>query len=936
MRLVDRGAEKQALGELLDSLRRGMSGALVLRAEPGMGTSALLGWAAENARDMQVVRMVAVEAERNIGFAAVHQLLVPFLAAMDSLPEPQRRALNVAFGLESGPPADPFLVGLAVLTLLSDVAETTPVLCVVDDAQWLDEESADLLSFVARRLLADRVGLLFGVRETAGDEPRLQALPSRRLTGLPEQAARELLETSVSRPIDPHVANRIVAETEGNPLAVVEAAGELTPDQLGGTEPLPEPLPVGHRLEASYLRRVRELPPDTQTLLVLAAAGSPGQGHLMWQAAADLGIPESAAAPAEAAGLVTFWPQVRFRHSLVRSAVYHGATAAERRLAHRALASASDPELDAVSRAWHLAAAAARRDEGVAAELEAAAEHTRSRGGYAATAVLLERAAQLTPGAEARAERQLAAAQAHVLAGTIDRADALLVESTSGLRRPLSVALATRLRGRIEATCGQVADAVTHLVDAAGRLRPLDARAARDALLSALESAAFAGWAPTAVPLQEIARGAEHLTPPGDAPDSAADLLLHGYVSRLTRGYAASVPQMRAAIDAFLDDDVDGDVALRRLELIAIAAADLLDDEAVEQLTTRWIDRAREAGALARLAGGLAFRSAFVDAPAGRIAAARTADVEARELGEATHNPAIVPPTGAHRLITLALSGREAEARETAAAVVREAPTRGAAGEAAFAAHGLGVLEISLGNYDSAVTCLEHAYTDDTPLAGTQVLPDLVEAAVRAGRRDLAEQALLRLGERAAASGTPLARGLLARSQALLAGPDEAEPRFLEALPLLGRTLAVPQLARTHLLYGEWLRRRRRRREARDQLREALDLFEATGLDAFAERTRVELRATGERVRKREIGAPEELTPQEAQIAALVSRGEANREIAAQLFISPSTVEYHLRKVFRKLGVTSRTQLAHVVINQPPAPREPIADDGVAVQGAGR
>jgi len=281
-----------------------------------------------------------------------------------------------------------------------------------------------------------------------------------------------------------------------------------------------------------------------------------------------------------------------------------------------------------------------------------------------------------------------------------------------------------------------------------------------------------------------------------------------------------------------------------------------------------------------------------------------------------THNPAIVPPTGAHRVILLALSGRGAEARETAAAVAREAPTRGALGEAALAAYALGVLEISLGNYAAAVECLEPAYADDTPLIGTPALPDLVEAAARVGRHDLAHRALQRLGERADATATPLALGLLARSEALLAGPEEAQPKYEAALSLLGSDRAAPQLARAHLVYGEWLRRQRRRREARGQLRQALDVFEDLGLDVFAERTRVELRATGERVRKREVGMPEELTPQEAQIAALVSRGEANREIASQLFVSPSTVEYHLRKVFRKLGVTSRTQLAHVMVNQ--------------------
>jgi DNA-binding CsgD family transcriptional regulator len=922
VRLIDRGFEKQTLNEMLDSVRGGRSRALVLRGEPGVGKSALLGYAVALAEGMRVVRMVAVESENHLGFAAAHRLLMPFLPELDRLPEPQFRALSVAFGLVSGPPADPFLVGLAALTLLSDAAEVQPVLCVIDDAQWLDEESADLLGFVARRLLAERVGLLFAVRETVNLEQQPQALAQLSIYGLPSQAAYELLETSVAQPIDPAVAAQLVTETAGNPLAVVEAARELTPDQLSGAAPLPEPLSVGRRLQESFVRRVRELPPDTQALLLLAAAGSPGQGDPFWRAAADIGIPESAAAAAETAGLMTFWPEVRFAHPLVRSAVYHAATAAQRRRAHRALAMAS--EHDPVSRAWHLAAAAARRDEQVAAEVESAADQTRSRGGYAATALLLELAAQLTPDPERRAERELAAAQVHVLAGTVDRADALLDQAAQGLRNPRSSAEVTRLHGRIDAACGRVAEATAVLVDAARKLQSFDPLAARDALLSALESAAFAGWAQSAQLLGEIAEIARDLPAAGGAPDSAPMLLLQGYTARVTTGYAAGVPPMRGAITAFLRGDADPDAALRCLELTAISAADLLDENAVELLTKMWIDAARKSGALARLAGGLAFRSAFVDAPSGRLSAARTASAEASDLGKVTHNPAIVPPTGAHRVITLALSGDELMARETAAAVAREAPSRGAAGEAALAAYALGVLEVSLGNYAAAVAGLEPAYLDGTPLIGTQALPDLVEASVRAGQRGLAESALQRLAERAGASATPLALGLLARSQALVLESGDAHERYEEALRLLGGTRSLPQLARTHLVYGEWLRRQRLRREARDQLRMALAMFEEAGLDAFAERSRVELRATGERVRKKVLGDPEELTPREAQIATLVSEGEGNRQIAAQLFVSPSTVEYHLRKVFRKLGVTSRTQLAHRVSSQGINAGEPV------------
>jgi DNA-binding CsgD family transcriptional regulator len=928
---MDRRAEKQALHQVLTSVRAGMSGALLLRGEPGVGKSALLDYAIERASDLQILRTVAVESEMALGYAAVHQLLVPFLHGVDRLPGPQQRALDVAFGLVNGPPADPFLVGLAVLTLLSDTAEARGVLCVVDDAQWLDDESADTLSFVARRLLADRVGMLFALRETTEPDPRLQALPGLRVAGLPEPDAYELLARAVGRPIEAGVAQRIIAGTGGNPLAIVEVARELTPEQLRGQMPLPEPLPVGRQLEDLFVRRARELPADTQTLLLLAAAEQPGRGDRLWQAAAALGMPESAAVPAEAAGLVAFGPEVRFSHPLVRSAVYHAAAPSQRRQAHRALAAACDPQRDIVPQAWHLAATTAGPDEAVAAALEAAADRARSRGVCAAAAALLERAALLTPDEERRAERRLSAAQTHLLAGMVDGADVLLVEAATGLRDPRSTAHATLLEGKIRFHRGQVAEAAAALVGAAQRFRPLDPGAARDALLSALEAAVFAGWAPSAPLLHEIARTARNLPPTGDPPDSAANLLLRGCTARVTGGYAAAVPVLRRAVQAILADEVDPDVALQRLELAAVLAADLLDDASVERLTADWIDQARASGALARLAAALAFRSAFVDGPAGRLAAARAAEAEAHELAEVTGNPGVVPPTGAHTLLTLALSGREAEARATAAAVAQEAPGRGAAGEMAVTAYFLGVLEISLGNYGSAVECLDPAYTDDTPLIGTQALPELVEAAVRAGRRDLAERALRRLEDRATATGTPLALGLLARSRALLDAPTGARQQYEDALHLLGRTRAAPQLARTHLLYGEWLRRQRRRREARDQLHAALDMFDAMGLRCFAERARVELRATGERARKREVGTLEELTPREAQIAALVSRGEANREIAAKLFVSPSTVEYHLRKVFRKLGVTSRTQLAHRVSNHGsgalhpiPAPERPL------------
>ncbi|MGZ4602007.1 MAG: ATP-binding protein, partial [Kineosporiaceae bacterium] len=814
MRLVGRRAEREALGDLLNSVRAGASRAAVIRGDPGAGKSALLQYAVDAAPDMQIVRMAAVEPEQALAFAAVHQLLLPLAPGADRLPDPQRRALQVAFGELNGPPADRFLVGLAVLTLLSQSAESGPLLCVIDDAQWLDDESANVFCFVARRLLADPVGILVAVEDGASAHAALTELPEIRLGGLSARDAGELLTVQTGQSVDGAVTEQLVAETAGNPLALIGAARHLSRGQLAGRTPLPEPLPIGHQLEESFARRMGELSADTRTLLLLAAADPPGRPDRLWRAAAALAIPESAAVAVEGAGIAVFWPEVRFSHPLARSAVYAAATSLERRQAHRTLAAASNEETDIDIRAWHLAAAAAGPDEEAAAAQEAAAERAMDRGGYGAAATLLERAALLTAEPDRRAERQLSAAQAEFLTGMVGRADELLDHAIPGLRDPLSQAQATRLRGRIQYTRGEVADATATLTAAAQRLQGLAPRAARDGLLSALEAAVFAGWDATSPLLDHIARAARDLPPFGEPTDSPANLLLQGFVARVADGYAVAVPVLRRAVRAFSSERTDPNLALQRAELVAIAAIDLLDDAAVEVLIGRWIQRAREAGALARLAAGLAFRSVFVDGPLGRLAAARAAESEAHELRQLTGNPAVVPPTGAHTLLTVALAGQEAQARATAAAVAREAPRRGAVGEMALATSSLAILELGLGNYEAAVAALLPAWTDDTPLVGTRALPDLVEAAARAGKHSLARQVLARFEERARATGTPLALGLLARSRALLAAPDRAREDYEEALPLLRQTGAGPQIARAHLLYGEWLRRQRRRREA--------------------------------------------------------------------------------------------------------------------------
>jgi DNA-binding CsgD family transcriptional regulator len=916
--LIDREVEQEALRDLIANARTGMGGALVLRGDAGVGKSTLLEQAIASAPDLQALRVVAVESEMALGFAAVHQLVRPLLPALDRLPEPQRRALGICFGLVSGPPADRFLIGLAVLTLLADAAASRPVLCVVDDTQWLDEESADVLGFVARRLLAYGIAVLFAVRETAERDFRMTGLPELRIAGLSTRDASDLLEAVSGAAVAADVGEHIVAETGGNPLVLLELARELTPAQLAGRAPLPEPLPLGRRLEGQFRLRVRRLPPDTQALLLLAAADQPAEPCRLWRAATELGIPESAGTAAEAAELAVFWPEVRFQHPLVRSAVYHAATAAERRRAHRALAAACAADVDVnVDRGTrHLAAATAGPDATVAAEVEALAEREQSRGGYSTVATLLERAAALTPDPTLRAERLLRSAGAELSAGAVDRASSLLAQATPRLRGQVAKGEAIRLEGTIRLAVGRGVEAASTLLRAARELQPLDPRAARDSLLTAVEAVLYAGWSAQGPLLEEITRSAEGPTT-SDGPDvPALDLLVQAYARRASSGYVAAVPAFRRAVDAFLAEDLDADVVLQRSLLAIIAAAEVGDVVAVDALASRWVRLARETGALSTLRLALAIRGTFADVPRGRLADAAVAAAESRELAHATGNPRIAGGAGNGDLLTLVLSGREAEARVTAARLTRAAT----AATPIFAAYGLGILELSLGNYEAAAACLDKVCEGDVPVIGTSALPELAEAYARLGRRERADAAVRRYAERALATGTSLARGVLARSQALVADPGQARDRYEEAIELLTGSPATLELARAHLLYGEWLRRQRRRREARDQLRTAFDMFDSMGADGFAERARIELRATGERVGKRDVGAPEELTPQETQIAALVSQGEANRDIAARLFLSPSTVEYHLRKVFRKLDVTSRTQLLRRIMDDGTAP----------------
>ncbi len=638
----------------------------------------------------------------------------------------------------------------------------------------------------------------------------------------------------------------------------------------------------------------------------------------MWRTAEQLGIDPEAAALADLGGLAVIGSQVEFRHPLVRSAAYYAVPLRQRRRIHQALAAVSDGEQpDRV--AWHLGMAALRPDEGVAARLEQAAEQARERGGYAATVTFLTRAAELSVDEGQRARRLLAAAEAALTAGQPVRAGALLEEAVPRLGDPLARVQARRLHGTIRLALGQTGEAAAILLEAARALAPADPRGAREALLEALEAADYAGWSASRAVLLEIATAAR-ATPAAAGPRaSATDLLLDGFAARAAAGYLAGVPLLRRAIAMLRADDLNPAEGLRRLALGCIAAADLFDDQAQHALAIRLVQLARDQGALTVLPVALTVQSVFDQVPAGRFDAARAGSAEASEISAATGNPGVVGTAGLAEVYELAWRGRETDARRVAAAVTRETTDAGRGSQSIFTQYCLAVLELGLGNYQAALQCALDVFQDDGLALGPPVLPDLVEAAMRCGEAGPAGAALGQLAERAAAAGTPLALGLLARSRALLAADADAEPLYAEAIERLQQCRAVPQLARAYLVYGEWLRRQRRRRDAREQLRIAHDAFESMGAQAFAERARVELLATGERARQRTAEIAGELTAQEAQIARLVSEGETNRDIAAQLFLSPSTVDYHLRKVFRKTGVTSRTQLARTMAADRPS-----------------
>jgi DNA-binding CsgD family transcriptional regulator len=852
-----------------------------------------------SAAGFRVIRAVGVESEMELAFAALQQLCAPLLDRLDRLPVPQQDALAVAFGLRAGDAPDRFLVGLAVLSLLSEAAEEQPLVCLVDDAQWLDQASAHALVFVARRLLAESVALVFATRDPSEELTRFQELA---VEGLRNGDARALLGSAVGVPLDERVRERIVAETRGNPLALLELPRGLTPAELAGGFGLPDTLPLSGRLEDSFRRRIAGLAAETQRLLLVAAGDPVGDPVLVWRAAGRLGIGVRAAADTD--GLLTIGARVTFRHPLVRSAVYRAASPEDRQAVHRALADASDPDVDPDRRAWHLAQATPGLDEDVAFELERSAGRAQARGGLAAAAAFLERAAVLTPDPSCRAQRALTAAQVKHQAGAFDAALRLVAIAQSGPLTEVQLAQVDLLRGQIAFALSRGSDAPPLLLKAAKRLEPVDERLARETYLEALNAVFFPGLLASGGNILETARAAR-AAPPASQPPRASDLLLDGLALLITEGYGAGTPTLRRAVNAFRGEDISRGQGRRWLWLASRVAAFLWDDEAWDVLSARFVQQARDEGALNVLPLALTARSGF-QVFAGEFAMASSLLEEVVAVNEAT-GASLAPYVALSRVT---FQGREAEAAPLIEAARRELVRRDEGWGLTFIHWMTAVLHNGLGRYEEALAAGQQAGEDTHPSWWRNWgLVELIEAAARCGKAELAADALDRLSQTTVASGTDWALGVEARSRALLSEREPAEPLYRQAIEGLERTRVRVELARAHLVYGEWLRRERRRLDAREQLRTAHKLFTEFGMEAFAERARVELEATGEHARKRTVETRDDLTPQEAQISRLAADGATNQEIAAQLFISPSTVDYHLRKAFRKLGVKSRHQL---------------------------
>ena len=907
--MVGRADQCAQVDELLESARNGLGGALVVRGEAGVGKTSLLDYAVDRAEGFRVARLTGLELEQDLGFAMLHRLLAPMLDRIGQLPSVQRDALSSALGLAAGPPANPFLVGLGVISLTTMAAGAGGrLLCIVDDGQWVDSESSGALAFWARRLGQHRIAVIFGERSDTQTSSPLQGLPILELGGLEPEEARALLVSQAGFELDRDVADRVLAETQGNPLAIIEVAKTLTPHKLVGWASAPHPLPLTRRLEERFAEEVRKLPTDARIFLLLVAADTSGEISVVWKAASRLGIGREAAEAGEAADLISLGPPIAYRHPLIRSAVYGTARPADRRAIHGALAEVSDP-VDVERWAWHRAAAAVGPDEELAGLLESCAERASSNGATSAAVALLSRAAELTPDREQAAERRVAAAEAAIERGSSGQARTLVQQGVPALREPAWRTRAERVLGLADLRDGNLAGAANRLRLAAAGLLQTDPVLGRRTLLEAVVIAANGGDSAHSEFMRSVATTDLH---PPTAPLSVVDWFLHAFSTRARAGYAAAVPEYRKAIE-FCRQAPPGELA-PWTALIAVVRGAVWDDRGCDLLEQRVVDWSRSNGlmlplcvTLLSLAGAAIWRGQL------RL----SSELYAQALDALAAAQRFQPPGIDANLD--AVAGREAELLSKVSPALEGMGT-GQWG-ISYACHAA-VLNFAMGcaQYEKALHHARLLFDADPMVALPHRLPDMIEAAARMGDRTAAEDAMAQLAERATAADTPWALGLLARSRALMAGAAAgAEQQYELALELLGSTSMELEQGRAHLVYGEWLRRARRHVDARNQLRHAHEMFSSMGAQCFAERARVELLATGERAPKRTAETNGMLTPQEAEVSRLVGQGAHNRDIAAQLFISEGTVEYHLTKVFRKLGVKSRTELALRMRDMDPA-----------------
>lgn len=880
---------------------------MVVRGEAGIGKTELLRYVADRSSGCRVIRAAGVQSEMELSYAGLHQLCAPLLTRLDDLPDPQRDALSTAFGLRSGDVPSRFLVSLAALSLLADTGARQPLVCLVDDAQWLDHASAQTLAFVARRLFSESILLLFAIRETGTDQT-LAGLPDLELAGLSETDSRALLDSVVLGRLDERVRDRIVAETRGNPLALLELPRSLTAAELAGGFVRPDARPLSGQIEQGFIDRIEGLPAHTR-LLLCAAAGEPtGDVPLLRRAAALLGIAvDVAATPAETSGLVTFGSRVRFRHPLARSAAYRAADADARRRVHRALADATDAQLDPDRRVWHLARAAAEPDETVAAELERSADRARARGGVAAAAAFLDRAAELTPEPARRGARTLAAAQAKYQAGAFDAALQLAAAAELSPLDQRGTAMLTLLRGQILDTTRSSSAALPVLLDAGRRLEAVDAGLAhatyRDAFFAAINTRGLAGSDIVTV------AGAVLAAPMPEVPTRRTRLLT-GVATMATQGFAAGISLAQQAIDEFRTGEVSTEEVLGWIPLSCRIAADIWDAESWSALSDTLVRMARDSGTLSVLPLGLLLRipnRAF----AGQLDEAQSLTAELVAIGEAT-GAGFLATYGA--LFTEPWRGNEDGTRRAMDELNQNVFTRGQAKVQSDTQWAAAVLYNGLGRYGEAQVAAKRACENPDELGlSTKALSEYVEASAHLGQAADAADAVRTLREMAEASGTDWGLGIAAYVRALVTTGDEADGLYREAIERLDGTGMAMDLARSRLAYGEWLRRGGRRLDARAQLGPAYEMLTGFGANAFAERAGRELRATGATVRKRTIASHQALTAQEAQIAQLAGDGLTNPEIGARLFISQNTVDWHLRKVFTKLGIASRREIRAVL-----------------------